>query len=101
MKKYEMLSIIKPNLDMDEVEKVIKSLEEQIASFGGNVLSVDRMGRKKLAYEIEKFRDGFFVVLNIELATEKVKELRRYIKLSESFLREMIFDASNVKVEAK
>lgn len=96
-----MLSIIKPNLDMDEVEKVVKSLEEQIATFGGNVLSVDRMGRKKLAYEIENFRDGFFVVLNIEFPADRIKELKRYIKLSENFLREMIFDASNVKVEVK
>jgi len=81
---------------MEEVEKVIKGLEEQIEKLEGKVNNIDKLGRKKLAYEIQKFRDGFYIVCDIDLPASKVAELKRYIKLNDSFLREMIFDAKNV-----
>ncbi len=101
MKQYELLATIKPNLDMEEVDKVIKKLEEKVESFGGKVNSVDKLGRKKLAYEIQNFRDGFFLVVKMDLDGDKVQELKRYIKLSENYLRQMIIDASNIKVKAE
>ena len=101
MKYYELLSIIRPNLDMEEVEKVVNSLVDAIANFGGKVNNVDKLGRKKLAYEINNFKDGFYVILNIELSAEKIVDLKRYIKLNESFLREMVFQAEKPKAEVK
>jgi len=101
LKKYELLSIIKPNLDMEEIDKVVASLEENIKKIGGNVFNTDKMGRRKLAFEMQKFRDGFYVILNIELPENKVVELRRYIKLNENYLKEMVFVASKEKVAVK
>ena len=60
MKNYELMTIFKPNLDAEEVEKVIEKINATIVEFGGNVVSTDKGGRKKLAYEIQNFRDGFF-----------------------------------------
>ena len=48
MRKYELLTIIKPNMDAEEADKVIAKIEESIKSLGGNVTAVDKMGRNSL-----------------------------------------------------
>jgi len=96
MKEYELLTIIKPNMDTDEVNKIVDKFEETVKNFGGKVLSTDKIGRKKLSYEIQKFRDGFFVVQRIELDGSKVAELKRQIKLSDTILRFMLLTADKV-----
>ena len=101
LKKYELLSVIKPNLDIDEVDKVILSLEETISKFGGKVSNNDKLGRKKLAYDIENYRDGFFVVTKLELEGKKVFDLKRNLKLNDNFLRVMLVeDTAKVKTAA-
>ena len=74
MKKYELLATIKPNLDNDEADKVIAKIEESVSSLGGSVINTDKMGRKKLAYDVKGFRDGFMAVLKINLDADKVVE---------------------------
>ena len=96
MKEYELLTVIKPNMDTEEVNKIIEKFEETIANFGGRVLDVDKVGRKKLSYEIQKFRDGFFSVHRIELDEAKVAELKRQLKLNDNVLRFMLLTADKV-----
>ena len=55
MRTYELLSIIKPNIDSEEFEKISGKIEETIQSLEGKVLSTDKMGRKKLSYDIKDF----------------------------------------------
>lgn len=90
MKKYDILCIIKTNLDIESVEQVIKNIEDSIKNFGGNILNVDKLGRKKLGYEIEDSRDGFYVSFAAELPADKVADLKRYFKLNENVIRELI-----------
>ena len=61
MKNYELLTVFKPNLDAEEVDKAIESLGKLVADMKGKVESTDKTGRKKLAYDVQNFRDGFFV----------------------------------------
>ena len=89
MKTYELLTIFKPNLDAEEVEKAVETLNKVVADFGGKVESTDKTGRKKLAYEIENFRDGFFVTSVLSLPEESVAEFRRQLKLNDNILRTM------------
>jgi len=90
LKKYDILCIIKTNLDIESVEQVIRNIEESIKNFGGNILNVDKLGRKKLGYEIEDSRDGFYVSFVAELPGDKVAELKRYFKLNENVLRGLV-----------
>ena len=53
MKNYELLAVFKPSLDSEELDKVVEKLSEEIASYKGSVSSVDKMGRKKLAYDVQ------------------------------------------------
>ena len=96
MKTYELLTVFKPNLDAEEVDKAVEALGKSVADFGGKVESTDKSGRKKLAYEIENFRDGFFVTTELSLPAEKVAEFRRQLKLNDNVLRTMFLESSKV-----
>ncbi len=89
MKKYELFTIIKPNLDNDEADKIVNKIEEAIKNFGGEVLEADKMGRKKLAYEVGGFSDGFMVNQIIKVPADKVAELKRQLGLNDSIIRVM------------
>ena len=97
MKKYELLTTIKPNLDNDEADKVIAKIEESVSSLGGSVVDTDKMGRKKLAYDVKGFRDGFIAVLKINLEPDKVVEFKRQLKLNENVIRTMFTEQAAVK----
>ena len=98
LKTYELLSVIKPNIDSDEADKIIAKVEEIVVSLGGSVKETDKMGRKKLSYDIQNFRDGYFVTQKLDLDPSKVVEFKRQLKLTESILRIMFLEISKVKV---
>lgn len=94
MKSYELLAIFKPNLDTDEVEKLIAKISDIVKEFSGKVESVDKIGRKKLAFDIQNFRDGFFASMVLDLPADKVAEFRRQLKLNDNVLRTMFLEVS-------
>ena len=96
MKKYELLTIIKPNMDAEEADKVGAKIEESIKALGGSVSATEKLGRKKLAHDIQNFRDGHYVTQKLELAPEKVAELKRQLGLNENVLRIMFMDVAKV-----
>ena len=89
MKKYDLFTIIKPNLDNEEADKVVAKVEEIIKNLGGEVVSADKMGRKKMAYEVAGFTDGFMVNQVITIPADKIAELKRQLKLNDSVIRIM------------
>ena len=94
MKTYELLTVFKPNLDAEEVDKLIAKINDVIVEFGGKVESTDKIGRKKLAYDIQNFRDGFFTTMVMELPADKVAEFKRQLRLSDNILRTMFMEVS-------
>jgi small subunit ribosomal protein S6 len=98
MRKYELMSVFKPNLDAEEVDKIIEKINSVITEFGGSVESVDKAGRKKLAYDIQGFRDGFFATVVLSLPEESVAEFRRQLRLSDNILRTMFLEAEKAGV---
>ncbi len=92
MKNYELMVIFKPNLDAEEVDKAIEKLESTVNEFGGSVVSTEKSGRKKLAYDIQNFRDGFFSTLVLALPADKVAEFKRQLRLTDSILRTMFVE---------
>jgi small subunit ribosomal protein S6 len=87
MKEYETVFILDPTLDeakeKEEVDRVVSLIQEN----GGTVDEVERWGRRRLAYEIRKKRDGLYTVVHYHAPGEVVKELERRIRLSELYLR--------------
>lgn len=94
MKNYELLTVFKPNLDADEVDKNLSKLEDTISNYKGKVVSTDKIGRKKLAYDIQNFRDGFFVTQILTLPADKIVDFKRQLKLNDNILRIMFVEVN-------
>lgn len=92
MKNYELLTVFKPSLDSEELDKEIEKISNDVKSYKGSVSSIDKMGRKKLAYDVQGYRDGYFAVLNLSVPAEKVAELKRSLKLNENIIRFMFME---------
>ena len=95
MRTYELLAILKPTIDTEEVEQILGKVQESITAFGGKMVNVDDIRRKKLAYETKNFRDGYFSVLTFELPADKVADLKRQIKLNDNIIRTMFVTVEN------
>ena len=72
MKKYELLTVFKPSLDSEELDKAVEKITEEIKSYEGSVESIDKMGRKKLADDVQGYRDGYFANLIISVPAEAI-----------------------------
>ena len=94
MKNYELLAVFKPSLDSEELDKVVEKISEEIKSYTGSVVSVDKMGRKKLAYDVQGCRDGFFANFIISIPAESIVEFKRNLKLNDNVLRFMFMEVS-------
>ena len=94
MKNYELLTIFKPSLDSEELDKVVDKISEEVKSYEGTVSSIDKMGRKKLAYDVQGYRDGYFTNLIVSLPAESIVEFKRNLKLNENVLRFMLMEES-------
>lgn len=98
MKTYELLTIFKPNLDAEEADKLVSKISDTVVEFGGKVNSTDKIGRKKLAFDIQGFRDGFFSSFVMELPADKVAEFKRQLRLNDNILRTMFLEVAKASV---
>jgi len=88
-KKYECVFIVRPNLDDEAVDRTVAAVEDYIKNLGGSILSTDKKGRRRLAYEVKKMRDGFYVMTRFEGKPELVAQLKKMMTLSEDIIREL------------
>lgn len=86
MNKYESVIIISPKINKEETEKIIDKITNLINS-NGVVTSVDKLGIKKLAYEIMKNKEGYYVVIYFKAETSFITELERYYKINENIIK--------------
>ena len=90
MRDYEMVMIINPEVADDDVAGVIDKVSEFISSRGGEIVQVDRWGKRKLAYPIDRFREGNYVVSRFKFEAGMTKDLEADLKISENVLRHMV-----------
>jgi small subunit ribosomal protein S6 len=85
--KYETTFILEPGLDENRVNEEIERVSQWIRELGGEVTEVQRWGKRRLAYEINKKRDGIYALVLHESPGALVKEIERRMSLNESFMR--------------
>lgn len=90
MRKYELFCLLKAGFDIENVDKVIENIETTIKNLGGSVSETNKIGRKRLAYDVGGSRDSFCASFNFEMSPDKIKELKRLLKLNESVVRDFI-----------
>ncbi len=87
MTKYETTFILEPGLDENRVNEEIERVSQWIRELGGEVVEVQRWGKRRLAYEINRKRDGIYTLVLHESPGAVVKEIERRMSLNESFMR--------------
>ncbi len=86
---YETIFIVKPLLTEAEISAIIEKVKEIIETQGGEVVSTDNWGKKKLAYEVKKERKGIYIVLHFKGPGDSIQELERHYRFSESIIKYM------------
>jgi small subunit ribosomal protein S6 len=87
--EYETVFILDPGLDENQVNDEVEKALNLISSHGGKILDTQRWGRKRLAYEIRKKRDGVYTLIKHESTGDVVKELERRLRLNDNCMRVM------------
>lgn len=93
MNKYELVYILKPDVEEDGRTQLLEKFKGIIAT-DGEVENVDEWGNRKLAYEIEKISEGYYVLVNFKSGTEVINELNRNLGIADEVMRHLI-----VKIE--
>ncbi len=89
MNKYEVLFILKPNMEEEQRTQAVEKFKSIIES-AGEVEKVDEWGLKKLAYEIEKLKEGYYYLIDFSASPELPMELERNFRISDAVLRFMV-----------
>ena len=84
---YEVMFIVRPDVADEDVDKLVTGFSTTVTSGGGVVKSVEKMGRRKLAYMVRKFNDGNYVLLTIEADGAGVLELERRLRVTEQVIK--------------
>jgi len=90
MQKYEGAFILLSNLETEVRTAEIEKVKNIIIERQGTVDKVNEWGQRRLAYEIDKKRDGYYVIINFTSNADAVNEIDRICKISDNFVRQMI-----------
>lgn len=95
MRTYELVYILKPNVEEDVKETVLEKVKSIVEEGKGEIEKIDVWGNRKMAYEIQDFTDGYYVLVVFKAGVDVPKEIDRNLKISDKVIRHMI-----VNVEA-
>ena len=84
---YEVMFIVRPDVEDEEADKLIESLANTVKTGGGQVKSAEKLGRRKLAYQVRKFNDGNYILLTVEADGAVVLELERRLRVTEQVIK--------------
>jgi len=84
---YELMFIVRPDMAEEDLDKLISTLETAVTSSSGTVKSVERMGKRRLAYVVRKFHDGIYVLLTVEGGGGLIHELERRLRVTEPVIK--------------
>ena len=87
---YETLFVVRPDIEEDDLNKVIGRVEDVVKSSEGTIVESQVWGKKRLAYEVRKYTEGIYVKLNFDAPPAAVKKLKDHFRLNEDVIRDII-----------
>jgi small subunit ribosomal protein S6 len=90
MKKYEIMYIVRPTVESEDVKKIVAQFNDIFVNFNSKVLELKELGLKDLAYEIEHHKKGYYVWLLVEATPEAVAEFNRVVRIHEQVIRYIV-----------
>jgi small subunit ribosomal protein S6 len=90
MRKYEVMYIIRPNIEDEAKKALVERFSNILTDNGAEISEAKDWGKRRLAYEINDFRDGYYQLVNVVAEPAAVEEFSRLAKISEDIIRHMI-----------
>ena len=90
MNKYELAVVVNAKIEDDARAAVIEKVQAYITRFGGQVSDVDEWGKRKLAYEIQKMREGYYYFIHFEAETTAPAEIENRLRIMENVMRFLV-----------
>lgn len=90
MRKYEVMYIIRPNIEDEAKKALIERFNGILTDNGAEIAETKDWGKRRLAYEINDFRDGFYQILTVNAVPAAVEEFSRLAKISEDIIRHIV-----------
>lgn len=90
MRNYEVLYIIKPDVEEEKVTALVERFKALVEEKGAEVTKLDKWGKRRLAYEIDKVKDGIYVLMQFKAEPAAAAELDRVMKINDAMVRHMI-----------
>ncbi|RFA35318.1 30S ribosomal protein S6 [Virgibacillus dokdonensis] len=90
MRKYEIMYIIRPDMEEEAQTALIERFNGILTDNGAEIEKVDEKGKKRLAYEINDYRDGYYVIINFSSDDQAINEFDRLAKFSDDIIRHII-----------
>ena len=87
MNKYELAVVVSAKIEDDERAQVIEKVKALVERFGGKISDVDESGKKRLAYEIQKMKEGFYYFIQFEADATAPAEIERHVRIMENVIR--------------
>ncbi|HMN11012.1 MAG TPA: 30S ribosomal protein S6 [Bellilinea sp.] len=94
MNNYELIYIVQADLDENAINAITEKVDKWIVDGSGTIVKTDRWGKRRLAYQINKRRDGFYVYQELQLPPASVVEIERNLRLTEQVMRYSIINKS-------
>jgi small subunit ribosomal protein S6 len=86
-RSYEVMFIVRPDLMEEDVDKLISTLQSHATSAGATVANVEKMGKRRLAYDVKKFSDGQYVLFVLQADGKAIHELERRLRVAEPVIK--------------
>ncbi len=90
MRRYELMLVLRPDIPDDRSQAIIDRTTRQIAASGGQIVKVAPWGRRRLAYPIDRHREGSYHIIIFEAPPEAIIELERGLLITEELLRHLV-----------
>ena len=86
-RSYEIMFIVRPDVEEEALDKLVEGFQKNVTDGGGEIKSTEKMGRRRLAYTVRKFNDGFYVLLTIGAEGKLITEIERRLRVSEPVIK--------------
>ena len=87
MRIYEALFIVKPDAPEEEVDQFLEQMKNVVSHAGGSVDKVDKWGKRRLAYRVDKYREGAYILMQFNSGPETVKEFERRLRVADMVVK--------------
>ena len=90
MRRYELMLLFRPDLEDDKLQSAVEKVTRAIVNAGGTLTKVSPWGKRRMAYEIQHFREASYFLLHFDIAPSAIRDIERGLLISEEILRHLV-----------